>query len=157
MARKDSTLTVEQARKCFSYDPETGCLTKLIQIDRSKLRYRTVKIGGQVYPEHHIVWLLCKGRWPDRFIDHINGDPSDNRIENLREVTHGENMQNRRRAQKNNKSSGLLGASMRANGKWDARISVKGKNLYIGCFDTAEEAHQAYLSAKRVLHPACTI
>ena len=91
------------------------------------------------------------------FIDHVNGNKHDNRICNLRQVSSRENVQNQRRAHVSNKSSGLLGVTVKANGKCQARIFVGGKNLYLGSFDDAESAHEAYLVAKRKFHPSCTI
>jgi hypothetical protein len=84
-------------------------------------------------------------------LDHINGDPSDNRICNLRECSRGENCQNTR-VPKHNKS-GLIGAHFdRKAGRWYSQISMGGRNNRLGFFDSAEMAHEAYKSAKRRLH-----
>jgi len=96
---------------------------------------------------------MC-GEWPSE-IDHINGDKSDNSYRNLREVSRGENMQNKRKAHRNNKT-GFLGVAREA-GKYRARIRVCGKNRSLGMYDTPQQAHQAYLAAKRELHEGCTI
>jgi hypothetical protein len=135
------------------YDPESGAVT----VVSTRIRYRSISIDGTSYLEHHLVWLIHRGAWPTRFIDHINGDPSDNRIENLREVTQAENIQNQRRGQKSNKSTGLLGVTLRPNGRATSRIWVNGKNLFLGNFDTPDEAQRAYIDAKRKLHPGNTL
>ncbi len=88
-------------------------------------------------------------------IDHINGDKVDNRLENLRLVSHGENLQNIRKPMRNN-TSGFLGVC-RSGGKFMATISVNGKSLNLGSFDKPEAAHAAYVAAKRRLHACCTI
>ena len=119
--------------------------------------YRTVKINYQKYGEHRLVWFFHNGAWPTAQIDHINGVRDDNRIENLREVTSGQNAQNIRAPQKNGRS-GYLGVAWRgALGKWRALIQVNGKRKELGCFDDPREAHAAYISAKRALHPYNTI
>ena len=90
-------------------------------------------------------------------IDHINGNRTDNRIANLRAVTRGGNMQNQRRAHASN-TSGLLGVYYKPkNKKWAAQIQANKKRMNLGLFKTAEEAHTAYLKAKRELHDTCTI
>lgn len=151
-------------REVFSYDHESGEVSRLVggRLRRydacgSGTRYRRILVLGKMVPEHHIAWVLIKGVWPSQLIDHINGDTHDNRACNLREVSASENCQNQRKPSRNNKSSGLLGVARRQNGKWDARITVSGRVLHVGCFKTAEEAHQAYLVAKRKLHAGCTI
>jgi HNH endonuclease/AP2 domain len=95
------------------------------------------------------------GKLPKAFIDHINGNPGDNAIENLREATQAENNQNIKGAQKNN-SGGILGVRKR-NQKWAAEICSRGIRYRLGRFATPEEARNAYLEAKRVLHPFNTL
>jgi len=95
------------------------------------------------------------GELPPKYIDHINGVRDDNRITNLRAVTAAGNAENRRRAQKNT-ASGFLGVARNGN-NWQAYIRVNKKPTYLGTFKTPEEAHQAYLAAKRKLHATCTL
>ncbi|MDA6684686.1 HNH endonuclease signature motif containing protein [Escherichia coli] len=82
--------------------------------------YLMIMINGKAYPAHRLAWLIVYGTMPDGFIDHINRVRTDNRISNLRLVTHSENMQNRK-IQKNNKS-GYRGVS------WDAK---EGANKFL--------------------------
>jgi hypothetical protein len=104
---------------------------------------------------HRLAWMYVYGKWPRNDIDHINGNPLDNRIENLRDVTELGNNQNLRRPKKGN-ISGFLGVAPN-HSRWLAKITVSGKQIYLGTYNTPEEAHQAYLAAKRVLHSTCTI
>lgn len=114
-----------------------------------------VVVDGRAYFLHRLAWLYVHGRFPESNIDHINGNPADNRIVNLREASQAMNMQNLRRAQKNNKS-GYLGVSPARN-KWRARIDVNGDRISLGVFEDPAQAYEAYLAAKRKMHDGCTI
>jgi hypothetical protein len=149
----------------LKYDPETG-LVRWISSPRPAVRagaeagrvkddgYRHIGLCYQNYATHQIAWFLHTGEWPALQIDHKNGIKTDNRIANLRQVTHSENQQNKRLAQGNSRS-GLLGAHWHvATRVYRARIKLNGKQVYLGEFKTAEEAHACYLRAKLRLHPA---
>lgn len=156
--RNDTSLTRDEILALVDYDPATGLLSRKGRgFKPSEAPRRRISLRGRFYFEHHVVWMIENGVWPAATIDHINGDPSDNRIENLRDVSIQINLQNQRRAHVSNKSSGMLGVSRRKNGKFDARIVYKGRNLHVGTFDSAELAHAAYVRAKRMLHVGCTI
>jgi len=106
---------------------------------------------------HRVVWRMLNGEWP-KFIDHIDGDRLNNRIENLRSVVERINRENLRAARSDNLSTGLLGAYAGRNGKFRSSICVDGKQKHLGrSFPTAQAAHEAYLAAKRQLHEGCTI
>lgn len=161
-------LTAERLRELLSYDPETGDLMWIIKNSfRIKVGdvagykdYRgclLVRIDRRIYRAHRLAWLWTHGRWPTDEIDHIDGNPSNNRMCNLREATHALNMQNRRRATFDNKS-GFLGVSWREDRKtWVARIQINGKKAHLGHFSTAEEAHNEYLRAKHKHHEFGTL
>jgi len=146
----------------LTYNPVTGVVSRIRQ--RKDKVSGTVKSDGHMeisifyrrHPVHRLAWVIATGEWPKGVIDHINGNPSDNRLCNLRDVSHAENIQNQRQANRANKSSGYLGVTS-SRGRWEARIMTNGKNIYLGRFDTPEEAHQVYLAAKRNLHPGCVI
>ena len=104
--------------------------------------YRKIKFEGKQYLSHRVAWLLYHGRWPIGDIDHIDGNPSNNQILNLRDVSHSKNLQNRKSATSKNKT-GFLGVVKRKN-KFAAHIHRNGKQIYLGLFLTAELAHQAY-------------
>lgn len=95
---------------------------------------------------HRLAWLYIYGEWPIDQLDHINRNTSDNRIENLREATQSQNNANRS-ANKSKKYSPLKGVSFYPDSKrWTASIRINNKNRHLGCFDTAEEAHAAYVA-----------
>lgn len=120
--------------------------------------YLQTRIDGKIYFNHRLAWLYIYGKFPDGVIDHINGNPLDNRITNLRDVSRRTNQENQRSAPSSNKTTGLLGATFhKKTGKFLAKIQVKKKQIYLGLFLTAEQAHQEYLKAKRKLHIGATI
>jgi hypothetical protein len=169
MAKANVRPTADMVRAILSYDPETGVFATTR--GRQGLKAGSPKVGtikpdgrrevcvyGTRHYAHRLAWLMMTGEWPQGVIDHINGDPADNRWRNLRDVDHATNSQNQRQAQKSNKSTGALGVTARKSGKFQARISpVRGVNLYLGTFASAGEAHAAYVKAKREIHAGCTV
>lgn len=159
-------ITAQRVRELFEYNPETGLL-----IHRSNRHWRVVAgssptgkmrsgyvrvaVDRNMCLVHRIAWLHYYGKSPEFQIDHINGDKSDNRIANLRDVPPVVNNENRRVAQRRSKT-GVLGVSPRY-GKFVAALQAKGVFMYLGLFDSVEEASAAYVSAKRALHGGCTI
>ncbi|WP_056236228.1 HNH endonuclease signature motif containing protein [Mesorhizobium sp. Root552] len=101
--------------------------------------YLSGAIFGQSVKAHRVAWLLATGEWPSGDIDHLNGDPADNRICNLRDGTTSDNMKNQRRY-KNNRS-GHVGVSFRGrNSRWAAYIDLDGTRRNLGEFRTLEDA-----------------
>ena len=162
-------MDAELLKAILSYDPETGLFIWKIDPPRGKSHkgcvagsvagngYRQIKISGKVYAQHRLAFLYVYGRVPIDEIDHINGNKQDNRIVNLREASSSLNKQNRHIPSSNN-FSGILGASLdKRRGYYVANISVDGKQKYLGSFKTAEDANKAYIDAKRIFHPGCTI
>ena len=108
--------------------------------------YIIISINKRFYYAHRLAWLLVHGEWPERFIDHKNGVPGDNRIENLRLATDRQNLANRRLNQNN--TSGHKGVWWhRKCKKWAAEVA--GKKL--GLFVTKEDAAAAYASQAKGL------
>ena len=161
-----SELTKEVVEQLLAYDPETGEFRWKVSRGTASAGRRAGCNNGRGYTHirllrknryaHRLAFLLMTGRLPLEQIDHKDGDRANNRWENLRVVTATENQQNRKQAQRNN-ASGFLGVTACTNSKknpWAARIIVGYKKLHLGVFLTPEEAHAAYLAAKRELHPA---
>lgn len=162
-------LSLEIVKELFDYSPDTGLLTwrvggsprKIGKVVGGRLDvhgYRVCCVNYRAYKQHRVVWLWWYGKWPVDQIDHVNGDRSDNRIANLRQATNALNAQNKRTCQTNNTTTGLLGACLdRKAGKYKASIGTERKQVWLGYFDTKEEAHEAYLDAKRRLHAGNTL
>jgi len=162
-----STIDFTRLKEIFTYDEEFGRFHwKQNQGRRIKAGdvagcvhhngYIVIGINKKQYQAHRLVWLYVHGTFPKYNIDHINGLRSDNRILNLREATQAENCQN---LKKSRGLSGLLGASIdtQRQNRWKASIKLKGKNYHLGWFKTPEAAHEAYLLAKRSIHPFGTL
>lgn len=157
-------LTQAQLKGLLHYDPDTGAFTA--KTARGRVRagdvvgwivdgYRRVGVNRRQYQAHRLAFLYMTGELPTLDVDHINGDRADNRWCNLREVSRTVNMENLRAAHADS-GSGLLGA-FRAGNRWCSKIRVAGNTRHLGSFATAQEAHCAYLAAKRELHAGCTI
>ena len=126
-------------KKNYTYDDATGRLTSnrygrpVRGKKRDKRGYLCVLccLGKkQVFVRlHHAVWAVCKGRWPEQQIDHVNGNKHDNRIENLREVSDRENKLNMLHNWKPNKATVLPGVSPDKNGY---NTKIHGKDCYFG-------------------------
>lgn len=107
--------------------------------------YRVITIEGRKYLAHRIIFFWHYGFLP-RSIDHIDRDPRNNRIENLRQATHSQNHCNRSK-QKNN-TSGYKGVSwISRDKKFQTKIKVGEKHIHLGYFNSAQEAHDAYIKA----------
>ncbi len=160
-------LTAARLRELLSYDPDTGLFRWKVQTSKRvkvgdiagtlvKIGYISISIDADMIRAHRLAWLYVHGSWPTGDIDHIDGNRANNRWSNLRDVTRSMNAQNLKRAHADNAASGLLGV-YRDKKKWAASLTVNGKRHRLGNFTTPEEAHAAYLKAKRELHTACTI
>lgn len=154
-------LTQEELKRQLSYDPGTGRFTWMIRKQKvaigsqaGKTRpngYREIRINLISYFEHRLAWLYMTGEWPAADIDHINRNPSDNRIENLREASRSENLRNV--GPLASSSTRVRGVDFhKASSKFRARIRVSGKRIELGIFATLEEAKSAYQVAAKNLH-----
>lgn len=103
---------------------------------------------NKLYYLHHLIWLYHYEELPEGFIDHINRDKTDNRVENLREVTEQQNTFNR--GPNYNAVSQFKGVSKKR-GKWRARITIDGMERSLGSFNSEQEAYEAYKTAARIL------
>jgi hypothetical protein len=159
-------LTAQRLRELLHYDPETGLFTRLV-VTCNKVKigdvagtlhytgYFNIRVLGVIHQAHRLAWLHAHGNWPAGDIDHLNGIRTDNRLCNLRDVVRRVNTENQRKAKRRN-IVGLLGVSPWRN-RFMAQIQVRGKKRYLGMFDTPEEAHAAYLKAKREHHEGNTL
>jgi len=107
-------------------------------------KYTYISIYGKRYPAHRLAWLYTYGEWPPAQIDHVDGEPSNNRLDNLRLATGSENQQNRKIA--SNNTSGAKGVT-RYGSRFRATITKAGKTRHLGTFGTLNEAADAYKAA----------
>jgi hypothetical protein len=168
-------ITQERLKELVAYDPVTGIFTwtkdrragrnNAFLVAKAGERagfgggygYRYILIETRREPEHRWACLYMLGEFPAKGIDidHINGHRADNSWANIRRVTRSENMQNLKGAHKDS-MTGWLGVE-RKRGKFAARICINRKKLSLGCYDTPEQAHAAYLTEKRKIHEKGTL
>lgn len=154
----DSPQHLTQARLAalLEYDPESGEFTwrsrrgsALPRSVAGKLRkdgYTVIGIDGRSYAAHRLAFLYMTGRFPQRMVDHIDLNRSNNAWRNLREVTNSENQMNT--AIRSNNSSGRKGVSWnKREGRWRADIRIGGKKKTLGYFECPDMAHMAYCTA----------
>lgn len=159
------SLQALQAR--FLYDPGTGLFVWRRSIAKGicganagtvclKHGHRHLRVAGVRLKAHRVAWFMFYGTPPVGVVDHINGNPDDNRIENLRCVTQRVNSENIKGPKKSNKSTGVLGVYAHGS-RFTSKIMVDRKSIHLGVFDSIEEAQEAYLNAKREMHEGCTL
>lgn len=159
------SLTQARALELLTYYPETGQLFRKARIPgaapslitgTNSAGYVQLLVDGTHQYAHRVIWLMQTGAFPQGYIDHINGNRADNRWVNLRDVVQRINAQNLYRAHNDNKT-GFMGVELHHSGQYAARIMAAGSRRWLGLFETPQEAHAAYLRAKRDLHPAAGI
>lgn len=140
----------------FSYDPVTGIFVRLKSVRPRRWvgkragslntdGYRVIRIGRIDYYAHRLAWFYVHGTCPT-LLDHIDGNPDNNAIANLREASKSTNGANR--GKQINNTTGFKGIKKRYH-RWIAQIYIGGKNKYLGSFETKELAAAAYTVAAR--------
>lgn len=151
--------SVETLKYWLTYDPVTGFFVwnhssaptvpkGSVAGSLNKNGYWCIKLQGKLYNGSRLAWLYMTGNWPKRVVDHKNRIKSDNRWDNLRDVTQLTNTRNRSVAQKN--KSGRVGVNWyKATGKWQSQIKIPGKKINLGYFTKLEDAIAARELAER--------
>lgn len=153
--------TKEQLHELFQYidgqfiwkkDNRARKVNGLVAGFNNNLNYRIVCINNKAYKLHRLIWIYHYGSLSDDVhIDHINGNPSDNRIENLRICNSKQNQYNSK-IRKDNKS-GIKGVSWNKNlQKWHAQLVVNGKKKHFGFHDDLEFAELVISEARNKFH-----
>lgn len=153
-------MDADRIRQLVSYDQEAGVFTWLV--NRKGRAARIGDIAGCVRPDgyvyigldgkrhyaHRIAWILVKGEIPDGMeIDHIDHNPANNRISNLRLVTKEGNRKNRGRDSRN--KSGFNGVHWSDNANaWCVQVRTNGKVKHVGYFKDINDAAKARLAAQ---------
>lgn len=149
-------LDYESAMKTFIYEPETGVFlrrpkestrgtakpkvpykTGCVKVYNGK-KYLTISFLAKNYLAHRVAMLITYGKWPEE-VDHKNGDSLDNRLDNLREVTHAENCRNNTY----DRDEDMIGISFNSREKIRKRWYAHAGKLRSRCFMTVEEARSA--------------
>ena len=164
--------SIEWLRDTYIYDTETGSvLYKETYGTRGRRHKRSLTVVGWIKRDKktgyscracrfyyddgtykhtnvsRVAWAMSKGEWPKGELDHIDGDPFNNKISNLRDVEHITNGRNQRTP--TNNSSGVCGVYFdRRRGCYFASIKVNYKNMYLGSYQTLEEAAKARKKAE---------
>jgi hypothetical protein len=159
-------LTHKRLREVLHYDPSTGHFTWLVtnsnravagsragtlKTAARNLVYRQIRIDRRGYRANRLAWFYVHGEWPSALVDHINTDGLDDRIENLREATHGQNQHNSRKP--GNNTSGFKGVWLdKRRDRWVAEVWFKDQKHFVGQFATPEQAAAARDAVARKLH-----
>jgi hypothetical protein len=162
-------VSAKRARSLFDYAPETGIVRW--KVERRSGRgagrvmaspgdragyvdgggYVVIMYAGRNYRRSRLAWVIMTGRWPKAEIDHIDGARQNDRWRNLREASRGQNLCNRSKPKNN--TSGFKGVCRHLKGeKWRAQIGVASKRISLGCYETPQAAHRAYVRAAKKLH-----
>lgn len=158
MARINKPLpSQERLQELFDYNPETGDLiwkekTPAKRAGCKEDRYYTLRIKGETYKLHRIIWMYVYGEDPGQLIvDHINRNGFDNRLDNLRIGTQSNNGGNR--DININNTSGYKGVMWSEREcRWTSKVKVNNEEIRLGYFDDPELAYQAYLNKSKELH-----
>lgn len=155
------TPTIERVRHRLAYDPLTGVMTWRVPAGRwgripagtvagsqREDGYRFIFIDGRSYLLHRVIWFYVNGRWPENVIDHRDGNPDNNRLANLRDVTQEQNAGNQQRNRGRTVSGAFFLPSIE---KWRASIRISRKNVVIGYFDDEQQARDAYDARRAAL------
>lgn len=175
---KEPHIDIHTLRQLVEYDPQTG---EFVWLPRPREMFASLRayrifitkhegkralvsvnedgylrgyVFGGVILAHRAAWALHFNRWPEGDIDHINGNPADNRISNLRDVDNQTNMRNKSRSRAN--KSGVTGVfENKARGNWQAYIGSNGKLVRLGTFASYGDAVAARKAAEFELgyHP----
>ena len=160
-------MNAERLKELLNYDADTGVFTNRkmrqgpLRVGEragwlSVLGYRCIGLDRKKFRAARLAWLYVHGEWPKYEVDHINGHRLDDRIANLRDVPRNINAQNVKPSARPKNKTGFAGVSRAPNGTYNSAVKHQGIQVYLGTFDTPQEAHTVYIAAKLKLHPNFT-
>ena len=146
---------LRRLKQLFRYDPQTGALLSLQAGSEvgyvNNIGYRQIYIDGRIYSVHRLVWKLVHGAAPRGEIDHINGNPSDNRLVNLRLASSSENNRNRKLSARN--KTGVKGVFWVTKARRYRAVVGHNRQYHIlGHFVDFDEAVAVADAARKQLH-----
>lgn len=155
-----SKVSVNRIKQLLDLDPVTGqfrwkvsrgpARAGSVAGNKDAYGYTCLTVDGVAVKAHRAVFAITHGYWPDR-VDHIDGNPANNRPENLREATAAENSMNRRR--RKDSTSGVKGVVWsKKSRKWEARCGAGGRFFYVGQFDDLVQAEERLREFRQALH-----
>lgn len=165
----DKSFTPKELSEMLSYDPKTGLFKwayrpeklfrspasakswnnkyagKVVAVFDNGRGYHIIAVRRQKLKAHRVAWALTHGQYPCGSIDHIDGDGHNNKLSNLRDVSHAENMRNRRLSSKN--KTGVPGVFW--NGRnFEVAIKYLQKKYHLGNFQDLATATAVRKSAE---------
>ncbi len=152
--------TAEYLRSVLHYDQESGIFTWKVSTSNSVKvgatagslnghGYLLIQLQSRKYKAHRLAWLYMYSNWPKDQLDHVNRIRTDNRIANLRDVSHKQNGQNR--SKPSNNKSGHPGVSWyKRDSKWQVKLKHNYKQIHLGYFTDIEEALSARKAAEKL-------
>jgi hypothetical protein len=157
--------SLESVRELFAYDASTGAITRRVSTSSNARAgaqagsldargYLIVSIGKVQWKAHRVAWLLHYGEWPVGWIDHINRDRTDNRIENLRVAEPTISAINRSTWGRSKYRGVYYDAKWRV---WRASIRFRGDRTHLGPFQTEEDAARGYDTAAKKVHGSLAV
>lgn len=163
-AIKNPDISVERLRSILRYDPGTGYLYwkwredvgawwnaryagRRAGTNLDSKGYFVVGIDNHTYRVHRVVWAYVTGEWPDVEVDHRDTDRQNNRFGNLRKASTEQQRMNM--SLHKDSQTGFKGVSLNKQFGFRARIWIDKKEVTLGYFKTAEEAHEAYKAAAK--------
>lgn len=168
MRAVDPDLTQAEALALLQYEAGSGLLFWRKWRTHSACASKHGRIAGSIFDEkyiivtirkkrvlaHRLIWLMVHGEWPADHVDHIDGNGLNNRIENLRLATKAENCRNRRPISAPGRFRGVYKIKKKKDRHnqtkfWQVRIMVNWNMIYLGCFETQEEAIAARVEAEK--------
>lgn len=154
-------ITAEYLRQRLHYDPVVGVFIwkfkpELNRFDKTwntryagsvagkkRDRYIDINIDDERYPAHRLAWLYVYGVWPNGEIDHKNRVRSDNRLINLRDASHNENMVN---GTPQKRRVGKLKGAYKHRNRYHSKITIDNQVIFLGSYDTEQEAHEVFMA-----------
>lgn len=154
--RVQRTVTFEDVKGAFKYNPEDGVFSFIEEERNSRIRltvegYVSCSFMGSSHFVHRLIWLYMTGAYPKKMIDHIDGNRSNNKWDNLREADSHQNGCNCVITKSN--ATGYKNVMRDKNsGLYKSHIMVHGKQHHLGYFDNPVDAYEAFVKASKDLH-----